>query len=124
MSEEKYVLIIEDDSFYSNVYKTKIEKEGLSAVLASDGEEALKIAMEKKPALVILDLVMPGQDGFQTLTEMSSDPNLKDIPVVVLSNLSQEEDIKYVMDLGAKEYIIKANIPINELIQKIKKYLI
>ncbi|MBP7822390.1 MAG: response regulator [Candidatus Moranbacteria bacterium] len=124
MSEEKYVLIIEDDSFYSNVYKTKIEKEGLSAVLASDGEEALKIAMEKKPALVILDLVMPGKDGFQTLTEMSSDPNLKDIPVVVLSNLSQEEDIKYVMDLGAKEYIIKANIPINELIQKIKKYLI
>lgn len=124
MSEEKYVLIIEDDSFYSNVYKTKIEKEGLSAVLASDGEEALKIAMEKKPALVILDLVMPEKDGFQTLTEMSSDPNLKDIPVVVLSNLSQEEDIKYVMDLGAKEYIIKANIPINELIQKIKKYLI
>lgn len=124
MSEEKYVLIVEDDPFYSNIYKTKIEKEGLAAVLAGDGEKALKVAMEKKPALVVLDLIMPGKDGFQTLVEMRADPNLKDIPVVVLSNLSQEEDIKRVMDLGAKEYIIKSNVPISELIQKIKGYLV
>lgn len=124
MPEEKYVLIVEDDPFYSNIYKTKIEKEGLAAVLAGDGEKALKMAMEKKPALVVLDLIMPGKDGFQTLVEMRADPNLKDIPVVVLSNLSQEEDIKRVMDLGAKEYIIKSNVPISELIQKIKGYLV
>lgn len=124
MAEEKYVLIVEDDPFYSNIYKTKIEKEGLSAVLAGDGEKALKVAMEKKPALMVLDLIMPGKDGFQTLEEMRSNETLKDVPVVVLSNLSQEEDIKRVMDLGAKEYIIKSNVPINELIQKIKGYLV
>lgn len=123
MSEEKYVLIVEDDPFYSNIYKTKIEKEGLAAMLAGDGDKAIKIAKEKKPTLVVLDLIMPGKDGFQTLEELKKDEGLKDVPVIVLSNLSQEEDMKRVMDLGAKEYIIKSNVPINDLVAKIKGYL-
>ncbi len=123
MSEEKYVLIVEDDPFYSSIYKTKIEKEGLAAALAGDGDKALKIATEKKPALVVLDLIMPGKDGFQTLEEMKKNETLKDVPVIVLSNLSQEEDVKRVMNLGAKEYIIKSNVPINDLVVKIKNYL-
>ncbi len=123
MRKEKYVLIVEDDPFYSSIYKTKVEKEGIQAVLVHDGAAAMKEAREKKPALVVLDLIMPGKDGFQVLEELKADPNLKDVIVLVLSNLSQDEDIKRVMDMGATEYLIKSNIPLGDLIQKIKGYL-
>ena len=123
MTGEKYVLIVEDDPFYSSVYRTKVEKEGIKAVIAGDGDKALKQANEATPALVVLDLIMPEKDGFQTLAELKQNPALKDVPVLVLSNLSQEEDIKRVMDLGAKEFIVKSNVPINELVGKIKQYL-
>jgi CheY-like chemotaxis protein len=83
----------------------------------------MKEAREKKPALVVLDLIMPGKNGFQVLEELKADPNLKDVIVLVLSNLSQDEDIKRVMDMGATEYLIKSNIPLGDLIQKIKGYL-
>jgi DNA-binding response OmpR family regulator len=91
--------------------------------LVHDGAAAMKEAREKKPALVVLDLIMPGKDGFQVLEELKADPNLKDVIVLVLSNLSQDEDIKRVMDMGATEYLIKSNIPLGDLIQKIKGYL-
>ncbi len=123
MRKEKYVLIVEDDPFYSSIYKTKVEKEGIQAVLVHDGAAAMKEAREKKPALVVLDLIMPGKDGFQVLEELKADPSLKDVTVLVLSNLSQDEDIKRVMDMGATEYLIKSNIPLGDLIQKIKGYL-
>lgn len=123
MRKEKYVLIVEDDPFYSSIYKTKVEKEGIQAVLVHDGAAAMKEAREKKPALVVLDLIMPGKDGFQVLEELKADPDLKDVIVLVLSNLSQDEDIKRVMDMGATEYLIKSNIPLGDLIQKIKGYL-
>lgn len=123
MRKEKYVLIVEDDPFYSSIYKTKVEKEGIQAVLVHDGVAAMKEAREKKPALVVLDLIMPGKDGFQVLEELKADPSLKDVAVLVLSNLSQDEDIKRVMDMGATEYLIKSNIPLGDLIQKIKGYL-
>lgn len=123
MRKEKYVLIVEDDPFYSSIYKTKVEKERIQAVLVHDGAAAMKEAREKKPALVVLDLIMPGKDGFQVLEELKADPNLKDVIVLVLSNLSQDEDIKRVMDMGATEYLIKSNIPLGDLIQKIKGYL-
>lgn len=123
MSDDTYVLIVEDDPFYSSIYKTKVEKDGVNAQIVHDGDQALKAARAKKPALIVLDLIMPGKDGFQTLQELKADPALKDIKVLVLSNLSQDEDIKRVMDLGAVEYLIKSNIPIQELIQKIKSHL-
>ena len=123
MNEEKYVLIVEDDPFYSSIYRTKSEKEGIAAVIVHDGDQALKTSREKIPSLILLDLIMPGKDGFQTLQELKADPVLKDIPVIVLSNLSQDEDIKRVMDLGAVEYLIKSNVPLQEVINKIKTYL-
>ena len=123
MSEEKYVLIVEDDPFYSSIYKTKVEKEGIRSILVHDGAAAMTEVQKQKPSLIVLDLIMPGKDGFQVLEELKSHPNLKDIVILVLSNLSQEEDIKRVMDMGATEYLIKSNIPLGDLIQKIKGYL-
>ncbi len=117
------VLVVEDDKFYSNIYKVKLAKEGIDARLAADGNEALKFAREKKPDLVLLDLIMPGKDGFETLQEFKADPELKDIRVIILSNLSQDEDVKRVMSAGAFDYIVKANISLQDMVEKVKKYL-
>lgn len=121
---EKYVLVVEDDPFYSKIYKTKLAKENLNAQMASNGDVAIKIIKESgAPELILLDLVMPGKDGFETLKELKADAGTKDIPVIVLSNLSQEEDVKRVMDMGASEYLIKSNTSIQTVVDKIRKSL-
>lgn len=124
MPEKKFVLVVEDDPFYSKIYETKLAKENIHAALAMNGDAALKV-IEKMgaPDLILLDLIMPGKDGFDTLKDLKADSTLKHIPVIVLSNLSQEEDIKRVMDLGAAEYLVKANVPLQEIIAKVKSYL-
>lgn len=118
-----YVLVVEDDPFYSSIYETKLSKEGIPAKIVNDGDAALKAMRENLPALVVLDLIMPGKDGFQTLTEIKSDPVLKNATVVVLSNLSQDEDVKRVIDLGAAAYHVKADLSIEDLVGIIRKYL-
>ncbi len=117
------ILVAEDDKFLSGVYAKKLAREGLDAHLAANGEEALRIAREQKPDLILLDLMMPVKDGFETLKDIKADSALKDIKVIILSNLSQEEDQKKVMDMGAVEYVVKANVSFHEVIDIIKKHL-
>jgi len=120
--EEKYVLVVEDDPFYSKIYKTKLSKEGIEARLAQNGNEAIKILQEDgNPVLILLDLIMPGMDGFDTLKALKATEATKNIPVIVLSNLSQEEEIKQVLAMGAQEYLIKANTPIGDIINRVRK---
>ncbi len=123
MAENKFVLVVEDDPFYSNIYKAKLKKEGIDAEVVINGDAAMTIAKQRKPALILMDLIMPGKDGFATLKELKADQTLADIKVIVLSNLSQEEDIRRVKELGASEYLVKANISISEVIGKIKSNL-
>lgn len=123
MSDKKYILVAEDDKFYANIYKIKLAKEGFEVEVVGDGEQALKSARERQPDLVLLDLIMPVKDGFETLKEMKADPKLKDIKVVVSSNLGQQEDIKKANDLGATDYLTKANLSIQEMVDKIRGYL-
>jgi len=121
---EKYVLVVEDDPFYSKIYKTKLEKEKINAQLSGNGNEALKSIEENGiPELILLDLLMPEKDGFQTVEDLKKDEKTKDIPIIILSNLSQEEDIKKVMDMGVTEYLVKANTPLQTVIDKIKSHL-
>jgi len=122
-STKKYVLVAEDDKFYGNVYKTKLAKEGYDVAVAADGVTALKLARERKPNLILLDLVMPIKDGFETLKELKADSSLKDVKVIVLSNLGQDEDIKKAKALGAVDYVVKANVSIQQMMDMIKKYL-
>lgn len=119
----KLVLVAEDDKYYANIYRTKLNKEGYEIMVAGNGEEALKAAREKKPALILLDLIMPVKDGFETLKELKADAALKSVKVVVLSNLGQEEDIKKAKNLGAADYLVKTNLSITEMVEKIKGYL-
>lgn len=123
MENKKLVLVIEDDPFYANIYKMKLKKEGILAEVAINGDDGLAIARKEHPALILTDLIMPGKDGFEVLRELKADPTLARIPVLVLSNLSQEEDIRRVKELGAKEYLIKANISIQEVVEKVRSAL-
>lgn len=119
-----FVLVVEDDKFLSNIHKTKLAKEGFEVEHAANGEEALKIARKRKPKLVLLDLIMPIKDGFETLKEFKEDSELKDVKIIILSNLSQEEDKQKALELGAAEYIVKANVFFREIVEKVKQYVV
>lgn len=115
------VLIIEDDRFLQKILLTKFQKEGFDVRTASDGEEGLKMMLEKPSALILLDLILPKLDGFQVMAEMRTNPRLKSIPVVVVSNLSQEEDQRRAAELGAVEFLVKANFSINDIVKHAKE---
>lgn len=123
VKQEKKVLIAEDDHFLAKIYKIKFAKEGINADIATDGNEALEKIREQKPDLVLLDLVMPGKDGFEVLEELQSDKTLKKIPIIVLSNLGQEEDIAKGKSFGIVDYFIKSDISIHDIVKKVKEIL-
>lgn len=117
----KSILVAEDDKFLANAYRVKLEKEGFAVTLAFDGNEAVELVKAKKPDLIVMDLVMPVSDGFSAIESIKLEPELKSIPIIVASNLSQKEDIDRGLGLGANDYIIKSETPLDELISKIKK---
>ena len=117
------VLVVEDDIFLVNVHKKKLAKEGFEVLVAGNGNEALGLARKNKPDIILLDLIMPIKDGFQALKELKADPELKNIKVIILSNLSQEEDRQRAMEAGAVDYIVKANVSFREIINQIRRHL-
>lgn len=118
-----FILVAEDDQFYANIYRVKLAKEGYDVTVVGNGKWVLSAAKQRKPDLILLDLVMPLMDGFETLKALKKDPSLADINVIVLSNLGQDEDIATAKSLGAKDYLIKANNSIQEVVVKIKHYV-
>jgi len=119
----KKVLVVEDDEHISKVYAIKLEKEGVTVVIARDGEEAIEMVQKEKPDLVLLDLMIPKKDGFEVLEEMKKIPDVANIPVIILSNLGQKADQDRALALGASEYLVKVDYPIQEVINHAKKYL-
>ena len=118
----KKALIIEDDEHISKVYEIKLSKEGIDVFIAHDGDEAMVKVLEK-PDVIILDLMIPKKDGFSVLEDIKKNPDLSHIPVIVLSNLGQQQDQDRAMALGANEYLVKVDYPIQDVIEKIKGYL-
>lgn len=117
------ILLIEDDKFLRELIIQKLSKEGFDVVEGIDGEEGLKKIKEEKPNLVLLDLLLPGIDGFEVLTRAKQDPEINKIPVLILSNLGDREDIEKGLKLGAADFLVKANFTPGEIIEKIKKIL-
>lgn len=117
------ILLAEDDLFLQRMYAAKLAKEGLNVVVAADGEKALAIMSETVPDLVLLDILMPKKDGFAVLEAMRADARLKEVPVVLLTNVGESEDIKRGRRLGANEYLIKAHFLPSEVIGVVKKYI-
>lgn len=115
----KKILVAEDDKFLSNAYKIKLTKAGFEVKIVTNGEEALAEIATYKPDLILLDLVMPKKDGFAVLEEIRG----SSIPIIIASNLGQEEDVKRGLSLGAKDYFVKTDVQLDEIIAKINKYL-
>jgi len=120
---QKNILIIEDDRFLRELIAQKLIKEDFNISEAIDGEEGIKKIKEEKPDLVLLDLILPGIDGFEVLSKMREDPSITRIPVIILSNLGQREDVERGLKLGAVDYLIKAHFTPGEIIEKIKLVL-
>lgn len=123
LKTKKVIIIAEDDKFYANIYKVKLSKEGYDVLVVPNGEELLQAARSHKPDLILLDLIMPVKDGFQTLQELKNDKDLQDINVIVMSNLSQSEDIDKAKQLGAVNYYVKTDISVQEMLDKVTEYL-
>lgn len=123
MPDAPKILIIEDDEFLSSLLLARLEKEGYITKRVFDGAQALQFLKEFKPNLIILDIIMPNLSGWEFLDSLSVDMALKDVPVVVLTQLGQEEDVQRAKSLGVKEYFIKARTSIDELVRAVKKYL-
>lgn len=119
----KKILIIEDDKFLRELIAKKLIKEDYETSEAVDGEEGIKRVKEEKPDLILLDLILPGIDGFEVLSRIKEDPVLSRIPVIILSNLGQKEDVERGLELGAIDYLIKAHFTPGEIIEKIRATL-
>lgn len=117
------VLVVEDDRFLGSAYKAKLSKSGYDVQLATDGDEALTTLQSFVPDVILLDLVMPNRDGFSTLEAIRQTDGIKDIPVIVASNLGQKEDFDKAISLGATDFIVKSDVSLDELIARIQKHI-
>jgi len=118
------IVIVEDEEALARVLKEKFESEEFEVELAMDGKVALPIIQKMRPDLVLLDLMLPKRDGIDVLKDIKADRDLESLPVIVLSNLDGDEDIKQAISLGAKDYFVKSQHPIKEVVEKVKDFLI
>lgn len=113
------LLIVEDDTFLANMYKTKFGLEGYTVSLAESGEEALKMLRKEMPDLVLLDVLLPGMDGFNVLKKIKKTAEFKKVPVILLTNLGQKDDVRKGFEMGAIGYLIKAQHMPSEVVDKV-----
>jgi DNA-binding response OmpR family regulator len=119
----KKILFIEDESALQKSIAEILKKEGYETISAFNGESGLKLAKEKKPDLILLDLILPKLDGFAVLEKLKEDKETKEIPVIVLTNLEDVKDVGRALELGATTYLVKAQYNLEEVLEKIKQVL-
>ena len=119
----KTILFIEDESALQKTFGEILKQEGHEVVSALDGEIGLRLAKEKKPDLILLDLILPKINGFDVLKTLKEDKETKGIPVIVLTNLEGIGDVDKALELGATTYLVKAQYTLEEVVEKIKKAL-
>jgi len=119
----KIILFIEDESALQKTFGEILSQEGYEMISALDGEMGLKLAKEKKPDLILLDLILPRVHGFDVLKQLKENKETKDIPVIVLTNLEEIGDVDKAIELGATTYLVKAQYSLAEVVEKIKKAL-
>lgn len=117
------ILVVEDDTFLAKLLADKFKKEGLDFDLVRDGEKGLAKARAEHFDLILLDLILPGIDGYEALEQLKKDPALAPIPVLILSNLGQKEEIERGLRLGAVDFLVKAKFDLDEIVAKINQIL-
>jgi len=123
MNKVLKILLVEDDNFLLNMYADKFRSEGFEVYIADNGVKALKLTKEKLPDVILLDVMLPKMDGFEVLQELKKDASTRNIPVILLTNLSQKEEVKRGHDLGADDFLIKAHFMPQEVVDKVKTVL-
>lgn len=121
MNAQKIVLI-EDDEILSKVLYSELTDAGFEVAQAFDGEAGLELVRSKRPDLVLLDLVLPKKHGFDVLAELKKSPETKSIPVIILTLLGEDEDIKKGLQFGANDYLVKSSHAIAEIVEKVKNF--
>ena len=117
------ILIVEDDKFVRELIVQKLTEEKFEVSSAKDGEEGVKKAESEKPDLILLDLILPGIDGFEVLSRIRKNPETEKISVIVLSNLDEKGDVDRGVKLGANDYLIKAHFTPKEIVEKVRSIL-
>lgn len=120
---KKRILLAEDDIFLTQLLTTRFQRAGIDVIKSSDGEDVLNILKSTAPDLILLDIILPKKSGFEVMEEIRSNPLLKDGPIIIISNLGQDSDIARGKQLGAAEYLIKAQTSIDDLVAKVKEFL-
>ncbi|OGZ63694.1 MAG: hypothetical protein A3A98_00135 [Candidatus Staskawiczbacteria bacterium RIFCSPLOWO2_01_FULL_40_39] len=119
----KKILWVEDDTFLMDIIAKKLSQIGAILIYATEGSQALSIAAEKKPDIIILDILLPGLDGLEILSKLKFSPHTKDIPVIMFSNSDEESQVKESEKLGASGFFIKASVTLDDIIEKISEVL-
>jgi len=117
------ILLAEDDRILRKAGEATLKKRGYAVIAAVDGEDALAKARAHKPDLILLDVIMPKLQGFEVLASLKSDAATRDIPVIMLSNLQDESDVRKATDAGALDYLVKSNVPLDVLAARIAEAL-
>ncbi|MDO8626595.1 MAG: response regulator [Candidatus Magasanikbacteria bacterium] len=117
------ILLVEDDIFLAGIYQKKFEMEAYKIVVADNGEKALVEAKKKKFDIILLDILLPKLDGFAVLEKLKADPETKPIPVILLTNLGQKDDVDKGLQAGAVDYLIKAHFKPSEVVDKVRAVL-
>jgi len=119
----KKVLLIEDDKDQILLYQTKFELSGYDFISAENGQLGLDRAEKEKPDIILIDLLMAGMDGIEVLEKLKKNPQTKDIPAAIVTNLDKKELAKKAMNLGALDFIVKSRVPLREMIDRIDNLL-
>jgi len=122
-SKKTKIALVEDDRFLSRMYKTKLEMENFEVHSAADGKTGLELIQKELPDVLLLDIILPEMEGWDIIKQMKKDPETKDIPIIILSNLGSDEDVAKAKLYGVTDYLVKAHFIPREVIAKIKKYL-
>ena len=123
MTEPARILLAEDDRILRRAGEATLRKKGYTVIAAVDGEDALAKAREHKPDLILLDVIMPKLQGFDVLASLKGDAETRDIPVIMLSNLAEESDVRKAIEGGARSYLVKSNMQLDELTAKVAEAL-
>ena len=123
MNQKNKILIVEDDEVLTSVYVARLEMEGFNVKTVSNGEDALLAIQKHRPDLILLDIMMPKISGFDVLDIVRNTPAIANSYIVMITALGQDKDKEKAMAIGADDYLVKSEVPIGELVEKIKKYL-
>lgn len=122
-SHKPRILVVEDDQFMLKAHEIKFTHEGFDIWFAKDGDEALGFLTRERPDVVLLDLMLPRTSGFDVLVAIRKHAVWKDVPVIVMTNLGQPQDVERAKSLGANDYLIKANTKISDVVKKVREYI-